>query len=259
MQVTSITPVIVEFYLQDEYSEITGYEQHTVTRGGDTTATETQGEYELKEEEPTEVIIMIPQKSNIVDPVIMKDNDIFISSVRYSLGVNTISDATVSLGFKSRKGIIKIKEIFPIEGNETRQFWGNFIIKGSNTQNSAIPADINVFRGRVIGYGFSNNVGNYTFDINLKSYLHPLQQVSIASPGMHGMVPHTLQLAPFDYTTIRLGNMGASRDQAKVENFYMFARALISRTEEAKSGFELFGKLIELQLLALVNTQRLLL
>lgn len=146
---------------------------------------------------PLVVFLKIEREGSTVADTSDEGTKIFVSAVRYVLGVNNVSEAVVDIAYKDQEGKDLIDEIFPRNNDGgTYLSQATLTLKGFDTKYSTIKQDIEIFKGTIIGQGQSFAVGNSTYRINLRGALFQLNQVPVLSPGLHGSTTNAFGVAP---------------------------------------------------------------
>jgi hypothetical protein len=168
-------------------------------------------------------------------------SDIFVSSVSYSTVINAVPEATVSLGFNSQSGLEKMRNLFPSQGHNTKSYTCEISIIGNETNHSTVPETLNLFKGQIIGYGINSSVGGYAYNLNIKGLLHPFQEISLGTPGMHGSINHHIgSIVPYSFTD-GSRNVAKSKSNNEQANFFISLRRELSGIQRQLNPFEGFG------------------
>jgi len=228
-KVNSLTPVIADFYL---------YEQYDISK--------------KKSDNPDDYVL---------HPSTYESKGVFLISVEYSMGINRVSAASVSIGLRgemaskdttnivqgekqtSQTGLDFLESIFPTSGRPTHQYIGEIIIRGDRHSSlTTLQEEVNAFRGQVQGYGINAGSTNFEFQINLVGFFHNLQQLSIGTPGLHGAVPYTMRMQPIVFHN---KDLKPARQTTEMQYFQIFMNDLIVGNIDVEDGFELFLKIVK--------------
>jgi hypothetical protein len=158
------------------------------------------------------------------------DADISLLSVRYALKVNEVAECQLAVGAKSKAGISKLRELFPVSGVATYYSKAEVTIKGNDTRYSTIKDDIKLFKGYVVGYGNQKQHQDLSMTLNLRGPFFKLQQIPLMAPGFHTSSPYSFSIAPISYA-------GSSQNGTSFSNF---RNNLIAAASTKEDGFEVY-------------------
>ena len=128
-------------------------------------------------------------------PTIVQGQDIVVSSVSVTNRVNDLSEASVSLGYKTKAGLEKLRKLFPIDGNEGVYYSELTITLKKGGPLSNLTRDYTLFKGFINGFGHSKQAGNIEFVLNARGGLFQLSQILLGAPGFHPSAPVSWGLA----------------------------------------------------------------
>lgn len=129
------------------------------------------------------------------------DPDIQAIGFRYSTRLNEISEASISLGFRNKNGIAKIKELFPFGSSGKEPQTLKVVVKGYKTEYSTIKKDIKLYTGNVVGYGSSKQMGDISVSLNARGPFLRFQQTPLFCPGYHPGEANPLSVNPITTTS----------------------------------------------------------
>lgn len=179
---------------------------------------------------PIVAFVKIERQGSTVLDTNERDNDVYITRVSYTLAVNSISEASMSVAYKNNAGLNKLKSLFP-DGSDDGVYLSKatITIKGFNTKYSTIKQNIEVFEGTVVGFGQDVSYGNSNYIINMRGAMLQYNQISVISPGLHASSSGSFGVAPLVSTSATLGIVGE----------------LTLGAQNHKNGFEFFKSLLK--------------
>jgi len=124
---------------------------------------------------------------------VTQGEDILVSAVTVINRVNDFSEASVSLGYKTKKGLKKLQALFPQAG-EGAHFGNLEITLKAGGPLSNITQDFCMFSGTIVGFSHVKASRQIAFSLNARGSLYQLSQILVGSPGFHPSTPQSLGL-----------------------------------------------------------------